>query len=267
MQNNLHDSSKILFLSDVHLGAFSESKNRLLEWEVIQLLDFAEAAGYQLAVLGDLFDYWIEYPSEIPSLGGDMLHRFQRFNRDVGPVLYVTGNHDNWTFGHFAALGFDVEPTYRLLTINEFNILLAHGDATGPAPEELERPLIHRFIRNKHFLKVYRTLLPPSAGLAVMKRFSRMSRMLGGETANPAALNNWAEQMLKQGTADIDLVLCGHDHHPRTIENDYGTYINLGTFYRDHTLAEYNNGRMTLVKWNNKTNNLSPLNPQSIPHE
>ncbi len=267
MQNSLHNASKILFLSDVHLGAFSESKNRLLEWEVIQLLDFAEAEGYQLAILGDLFDYWIEYPSEIPSLGSDMLHRFQRFNRDAEPVIYITGNHDNWTIGHFAELGFDVEPEYRLLILNGVKVLLAHGDATGPTPEELKRPLIHRFIRNKHFLSVYRTLLPPAAGLSVMKGFSSMSRMLGEETSDPAALNKWAEQMLKQDTVDIDVVLCGHDHHPRTIENDYGTYINLGTFYHHHTLAKYNNGQFTLVEWDNKTNKLSPTNPQPLAHE
>src|SRR5699024_2062791 len=131
MNSSFAASSKMLFLSDVHLGAFSKRKNKQLIDEIIQLIAFARQNDYHIAILGDLFDYWIEYPSYVPALGKRMLEHFQSFNQKT-PALYITGNHDNWTLGHFSDLGFDVEPNYRILTIQDKKVALLHGDATGP---------------------------------------------------------------------------------------------------------------------------------------
>lgn len=258
MQSRLPGSTRILFLSDVHFGAFSQEKNAQLERELIQLVDFAEEQNYQIAVLGDLFDYWIEYPDKVPELGRNILQRFKTFHEHSPGSVYITGNHDNWTLGYFEKCGFEVEPDYRLLTINNTNILLMHGDALGAQPDTLKRPLLHRFIRNKIFLKFYRAILPPEIGLKVMKKFSEVSRRLGSEESDPKRLNSWMKKMLKDN--DIDVILCGHDHRPRRKIFDEGTYLNLGAFHHHQTLVEYNNQRFSLVQWNSKKNKLVSFN-------
>lgn len=261
MQLRLPGSSRILFLSDVHLGAFSKAKNEQLEQELIQLIDFAEQHHYQIAVLGDLFDYWIEYPGKVPELGKPLLQRFKAFHRHSPGSLFITGNHDNWTLGHFEACGFEVEPDYRLLTISDTNVLLMHGDALGAQPEELKRPLLHRFIRNKTFLKFYRTIFSPETGLNVMKKFSKFSRKLGSEESDPDRLDKGVQKILQN--TDIDVILCGHDHRPRRKNFDEGTYLNLGTFHHHHTLVEYNNQCFSLVQWKSKQNKLISFNSTS----
>lgn len=255
MQSSLPASSKILFVSDVHLGAFSAEKNERLERELIGLIDYAARKGYRLAVLGDLFDYWIEYPSHVPELGKALLQRFQRFHAQHPPTLYITGNHDNWTLGHFTERGFEVEPDARILQVGGQRMLLMHGDAVGPRPDRLQRPLLHRLIRSAPFLRTFRSLLPPKAGLRIMKHYSALSRSLGTEESDPAKLDHWARKLLQSDR--LELLLCGHDHVPRVRKYDYGTYINLGTFHYHHSLAEYNNGNISLVTWNNKKRELS----------
>ncbi len=45
---------KLLFLSDVHLGALTEAENSTLEEEIIQIINFCESNNYTIHILGDL---------------------------------------------------------------------------------------------------------------------------------------------------------------------------------------------------------------------
>ena len=257
MKVKLSDATKILFISDAHIGAFSDEKNAQIEHDLIQLIDYAEKENYQIAILGDLFDYWIEYPSYRPALGERLLNRFAVFNQQSSGCIYITGNHDNWTLGHFVRLGFDVEPEYRLLHAGKKTALLLHGDAIGDNLQQLKRPPFHRLIRSAAFMKIYRSMLPPQTGIKVMKYFSRASRFFSFKKSEPDVLNRWSKKILKN--EDINIILCGHDHQPRTLNFSYGTYINLGTFHLHRSLVEYNNGNFSLVKWNKESKTFSPL--------
>jgi len=265
MNQNVPASQKILFISDVHLGGFTEEKNIRLEQELIQLIDYAQQHSMRITILGDLFDFWIEYPSFVPALGQKVLQRFQQFNRKSENSLYITGNHDNWTLGHFANQGFDVEPEYRILHINNKKILLLHGDATGNDLQHLQRPLMHRIIRNRAFLKLYRSILPPKVGLWVMKKVSQITAGSKKKEDDPAPLDRWSTKML--GNTDIDYIICGHDHTPRRTNFDFGTYLNLGTFHYHKTMVLHNNGTFRIVNWNSKRNKLTPFYPQQKTHE
>lgn len=265
MQSHLPASQKILFISDVHLGAFTMQKNQQLETDLIKLISYAEEQSFQIALLGDLFDYWIEYPGFTPSLGEKLLRRFQAFNQNNKGTLFITGNHDNWTLGHFTGLGFDVEPDSRILHINGQKILLLHGDATGNDISNLTRPVLHRIIRNELFLKIYRAVLPPRAGLKVMQKFSQFTRLIGGNTDNLNPLDNWTKKVLNQ--SDIDYIICGHDHSPRCLNYNFGTYFNAGAFCNHKTMVAYNNGRFELVNWNSGNQELIPFQNQEPAHE
>lgn len=258
-------NQKILFLSDVHLGGFDEAENRRIESSLIQLLDYCERESFQVCVLGDLFDYWMEYPNHIPRLGRRLLERFASFNRQVGPTLYVTGNHDNWTDGYFGELGFDVEPDFRKMTLDSRNLLLLHGDGITNQQFDINRPPMHRLLRNDTFIRFYQSIFPPRAGLLVMKYFSRLNRYLEDYRADKKKLNKWAESKLKQ--TETDVIICGHDHFPRYIKFDFGTYINLGTFFRHRTLAVYNKGEFSLVVWSDVSREPKPYHPEMNSYE
>lgn len=257
--NSSTTEKKLLFISDVHLGGFSPSENERVENDLIDFIDFCEANNYKIHILGDLFDYWMEYPDTKPDLAKDLLKRFDDYNETTGSTLYITGNHDNWTNGYFKTIGFEVERNHRFLDVDGAKVMLLHGDGLENPTFGLRRPLFHRVLRNPTFIKAYQTILPPAAGLEVMRKFSRVARVREvSETEKN--LNKWAEKELER--SDTDLIICGHDHTPRRMDFRFGTFINLGTFYEHHTLAEYNNGIFSLVKWKQEAGQLQPFTPQ-----
>lgn len=251
---------KILFLSDAHLGGFSKTQNQQIESSLLQLIDYCEHHSYRIFILGDLFDYWMEYPSHVPALGQTLLRRFSEYNREVGSSLFITGNHDNWTRGHFEAVGFEVEPDYRAIPLDSRNVLLLHGDGLLDEDKEITRPLMHRLLRNSSFVRWYQKILPAKAGLKLMKYFSRFNRYFEAYRSDIKKMNKWAELQLK--TSELDVIICGHDHMPRMKNFSFGTFINLGTFYRHRTLAVYNKGKFSLVVWDDVARELKTFDPE-----
>lgn len=250
------DNRPLLFLSDVHLGAFSTYRDQRIEEVVINLIDYAEVHEIQLYVLGDLFDYWMEYPNSRPQLGERMLHRFYQYNQKFGPTLYITGNHDNWTRSYFEEIGFDLEQEYRILKTDYKTTLLHHGDGFATDLFNLPRPLLHRFLRNPYFVKVYQTIFPESVGVKLMQKFSGLSRRISPTTIEKQhKLNEWAVELLK--SSDFDTIVCGHDHIPRQIQADSSQFINLGAFYEQKTVGMYNNGIFDLVRWDDVNRQLT----------
>ena len=247
----------MLFISDAHLGGFSKDENERIEAELIQLINYCQRNDIHIAILGDLFDYWMEYPYTVPSLGEKLLKRFSSYNKALGPTLYITGNHDNWTRNHFSTLGFELLHEYQLLALGENTIMVMHGDGLSNNDFDLPRPPLHRLLRNETFVEWYQKILPPSLGITFMKYFSRVTRWLEWNPEKEKVLDRWARQTLQQG--DIDVIICGHDHIPRRKHFDFGTYINLGTFYKHRTLAYYNNESISLVSWVPRLQSLQPF--------
>jgi|SRR5690625_3566423 len=232
-----------LFIADAHFGR--PEHIREVEQDLLSLIEVCRRRRIKIHILGDLFDYWMEYPEFTPGLGNRILEAFSSYMEEMGSVLYITGNHDNWTCGYFSEIGFDVEPEYRLLTIDGWRVFLHHGDGLRDRSLGLPRPVFHRLLRHPLFIRLYQRLLPPAAGLELMRRFSELSR--SKPSADPEPLNRWAEKYLDR--ADVDFVISGHDHTPRVETFPGGCYLNTGPFYPEKTLVYYNNNCFQLVVW------------------
>lgn len=258
-------SAPLLFISDAHLGGFSDMENDRIESELIQLINYCQRSDIRLAVLGDLFDYWMEFPDHVPSMGRRLLDRFEEYNDALEPALYITGNHDNWTRGHLSERGFRVVSEYVRITLNEKNLLLLHGDGLADASFDLPRPFMHRLLRHPGFIRLYQRILTPEAGLLLMKYFSKFNRWMNSHADNRQVLSGWAKRQLQH--SEVDLIISGHDHIPRMKHFAFGSYINLGTFYRHRTMALYNNDSADLVFWETGTQSLQPFDPTNTINE
>lgn len=247
----------LLFISDVHLGGFSKEKNALIESELIQLINYCQRNSIRIAILGDLFDYWMEYPNHIPDLGKKVLRRFASFNETMGPTLFITGNHDNWTRDHFSKIGFTLEHEHQILSLSGETVMALHGDGLADQTLGFPRPRMHQLIRSKQFISFYQKLLPPPLGITIMKYFSKLTRFMDWDSDKTQTLNSWAKQTLSNNHCDV--IICGHDHIPRQKQFDFGTFINLGTFYKHKTMALYNNGSISLVTWKPQLQTLQPF--------
>lgn len=246
-----------VFVSDVHIGAFSDEENKRIEMELFSLIHHCREQKYALYILGDLFDYWMEFPKQkyIPSVGREVLDAFEEYNKAVKSALFVTGNHDNWTNGHFEDRGFDIEADYRILTLNQKKFLLMHGDGVAKSGIHFPRKFSHRILRNKAFVKLFQFVQSPEQGLKVMKWFSSQTRKKDIE--DPVPLNKIAKNLFKK--MDLDYILCGHDHIPRVETFPSGTFLNTGAFFKHNSVVVYNNESCSLVKWQSDSKKFLPF--------
>ncbi len=236
-----------LFISDAHLGAHPPQKELEVEQSLIKLIEYATERKARLYILGDLFDFWMEFPNSdfVPSIGKPVLNAFEKYHQKVGASLFITGNHDNWTLGYFESLGFDVEPTFRILELFDKKVYLMHGDGLWQQNQTLKRPLMHRILRSALFLSLYQNVFSNTMALKLMQRFSNTTRKI--DRRDPAPLNENAKLILDHTKADI--VFTGHDHIPRVETFNSGLYINLGTFFHHCTLVRGFEHTFELVQW------------------
>jgi UDP-2,3-diacylglucosamine hydrolase len=244
-----------IFLSDVHLGAFQPAETDRLENELIKLVDYCTVHKIGIHLLGDLFDYWMEFPDYIPPLGKRLLECFEKYNNTAGPATFITGNHDYWTLNHFSDRGFLVEHEFHELSISEKKLLLLHGDGLSDLSMKLPRPILHKLLRNKLFISLYRWIFSGKTGNRIMKQFSGFTR--NEDDLRPARLSQWAKNLLNN--KHYHYLIAGHDHVPRVETFSHGTYINTGAFYRYQTVALYNNSTIELVIWDGKKNMFKPF--------
>lgn len=242
-----------LFLSDVHLGAFPEEQNRLLEDELVELVSYCEEKKLQIIILGDLFDYWMEYPDCHPPVGEKLLHRFQQYHHKTGRrTLYITGNHDNWTRGYLDSLGFDIEHEYRIIETREISFMVMHGDGLQDAAMNFPRSLMNRILRNSYFVYIYQTLLPPRWGWQLMKLFSQNRKDNPDNAKNcniRHSIDSWAKNRVSSDPS-IQAIIYGHHHRPFLNSQNGNTCMNCGSFAGDKTVGLYTNKKFRIVNWN-----------------
>jgi UDP-2,3-diacylglucosamine hydrolase len=255
-----------IFLSDVHLGGFDEAFNADIERRLHHLLKYIEEKKLRLYVLGDLFDYWMEYRGCAPAYGEAVLKAFERLNA-TRPVLFVTGNHDNWTGPCIEQAGFDLEHESRRLNIAGKNVLVLHGDGLKNPDMQFPRPVFHRLLRNTAFLKAYQLILPPKLGIGLMRAFSRNAKRRDRKKLvnlhhGAENIDRWAVNMLDE--TGLDAIICGHHHQPLRHESPAGAYFNLGNFYRLGSLLIHTKGAFQPVLWNDERQALFSFNPPGL---
>jgi UDP-2,3-diacylglucosamine pyrophosphatase LpxH len=245
-----HPPEQILFVSDVHLGGFQNDLNKIIERDFLELMKFAEKNNFCIVILGDLFDYYMQYGSYVPEISRNVFRWFSEYHTVTDKrSLYITGNHDNWDSGMISLAGFDTEHEYRLITLaNSKKLLVFHGDGLSDSFFDYPRPAFHRLLRNQYFVRLFRLLTNGRFGNRIMKGFSQWKRSHpGDDAADKARLDNAAKRMLSKEFADI--VICGHHHESRFISDKHGLYINTGAFFSDRTLSVYTNESFQLVRW------------------
>ena len=258
-----------LFLSDVHIGRHAPQKEHHIRHVLQGLLQYAEKQDVQIHILGDLFDYWMEYPGWQPKLGAEILNAFASYHATTGRhTTYITGNHDNWTRGHFTTLGFDLQSEYKIIDLDGLRVFMHHGDGLANPQFQYPRPLFHRIIRHPLFVAIYQGLLPPRFGLRLMRWFSaRKGKRL---QVKPQGLSSWSESLLRSSAnldgvmgggmgkddgarngvgANIDVVMNGHVHRTVRKEVESGLILQLPAFFDGFRLLKYTNGSFSFVRW------------------
>jgi len=236
----------IYFFSDAHLGA-SVPDAPLWEKQCIEFLRTLPDRAAALYILGDLFDFWIEYRFAIRPDYFKVIHEIKKLV-DLGiPVHYFAGNHD-FAFGPFITdtLGITVHPGHEETVLQGRRVHLFHGD--GLLRRDVGYRVLRSILRNRVIQALYR-LLPPAAGIPLAQFFSATSRHYSDRLMsekNIAEYRKHAKSFLDKGN---DIVFLAHSHRPELSRWGTQFYCNTGAWMRTCNFATMTGGRVQLWRY------------------
>lgn len=256
----------IYFLSDAHLGSLAIEKGWVHQKKLIDLLEEMSKDAASIYMLGDMFDFWMEY-----FIHDKKKHQYAPFFKELRKlskqgihVHIFTGNHDLWTFGGMAQLS-NAEIHYEPCTILRYGkaIYLAHGDGLLPSnweslyPKKVKKK-INRFMRLRNifrspFLQFCFRCLPPSWGNKFGYEWAKRSRLK--EIAKPCPYKGedkeelvlFAKEQEKQHN-HRDYYIFGHRHIELDLQiSKDSRVVILGDCFKEFTYAKLDHkGNLTM---------------------
>lgn len=218
------------FVSDVHLGADDPDGSR--ERAFADFLSDIPAGTKGVFLLGDIFDFWVDYRDVVPRGHVRVLAALQELAVRTD-VWFFRGNHDWWVTDYFEKeLGLHiVEEPYRVMELDGKKVCMGHGDTLGCT--DAKSKLIFHVFRNKACIALLRSLHPRRV-FALARAWSARSRRK--HPALPAAFDIKSSGIYRFADGfgrdhAIDLYVFGHWHHAgRTAVESGGELQLLGAW-------------------------------------
>lgn len=214
------------FVSDIHMFPEPEEHNgRDLFIRFLEYLPEDRAPG-ELWILGDLFDFWFEYGTVMPSGHERSISALRRLSDSGWSVNFLPGNHDFWVGDGFArASGASIHfDNPHVIHIGGRKILLTHGDGLGSG--DLGYRILKPVLRSAVSKFLFR-LLHPDIATWLARLFSDTSKRILRRDLDsiPPGLEKW---MMDSLADDADIVITGHTHLDSIRHFEEGTYVSLG---------------------------------------
>lgn len=232
----MSEGKKIYFLSDVHLGSpshikkpensssslsFPDSSKKTdnyypdheIERKLCRWFDMVKVDAKTIYLLGDIFDFWIEYKYVVPRGFTRVLGKIGELTDSGIEIHFFIGNHDLWLSDYLEKeTGMIVHKQPLIQDIYGKKFFMSHGDGLGDDSKSFK--FIRFIFHNKWCQKAFRTLHPRWA-LSIAHKWSQHSRQTGeiidylGE--DKEHLVQFAKHQLKE-SPDINFFIFGHRH-------------------------------------------------------
>lgn len=248
----LNPSKRIYFCSDNHLG--SPNRNLSLEREKIFItwLDQIKTDAQAIFFLGDLFDFWFEYKKVVPKGFTRLFGKLAELSDSGVDLFFFVGNHDCWIGNYFEdELGINVFHKKVDLNIDNYNILIGHGDGLGPGDNKYK--FLKLLFRNPILKKLF-SFIHPDIGISLGSFLSQKNKILSGsekvfESEDKEMLFSYCKDVLK--TKYYHFFIFGHRHIP--LELDLGNnskYFNTGDWITHFSYLVYDGTSFNLNYFN-----------------
>ena len=248
----LPKNKKIYFASDNHLGLPDSEASLVREKHFVSWLEEVRKDAAAIYLLGDLFDFWIEYKTVVPKGFVRVLGKLAELSDSGIPITFFTGNHDLWMRDYFQKeLNVIVYRQPITLTIGTTRFLIGHGDGLGPGDKGYK--LMKKLFTNPFSQWLFRWL-HPDLGVRLGQYLSKKNKLISGEEdvkflgEDKEWLVTYSQKKLKE--EHFDYFVFGHRHLPLKIElNQNSKYINLGDWITHNTYAVFDGTTLNLKTW------------------
>jgi UDP-2,3-diacylglucosamine hydrolase len=237
---------RTIFIADAHLESPGDTNYRAL------LLFLREQEGKldSLFIMGDLFDFWLGFPSHPFRQYDAILEALERLVQGGCKLVYFEGNHDFHMGSIFSErLRAEIHTGPAIESVQGKRLYLCHGDQIN---REDRRYRLLRFLLRTSIVAVGVRHFPPSWAEKIRKRLQKKSR---AEYAEKTArwdyrniIRDFARTLQKQG---CDGLVTGH-FHVALCEDVPGTQfpvLSLGDWMGQFTYGEMLDGELTLKRY------------------
>ncbi|MGB1307481.1 MAG: UDP-2,3-diacylglucosamine diphosphatase [Oceanihabitans sp.] len=245
---------KIYFASDNHLGAPTKEASLPREKKFVAWLDHIKQDAAAIFLLGDLFDFWVEYKNVVPKGFTRTLGKLAEIADSGIPIYYFVGNHDLWMNGYFEEeLNIPVYHKPKEFIFNNKTFLIGHGDGLGPQDKGYKR--MKKVFTNPLCQWLFKRVLHPDFGMRIGHYMSVKNKLISSDEDAKylGDENEWLVQYCKRKleTKHTNFFVFGHRHLPLDIDlKNNSRYINLGDWINYYTYAVFNGEDISLEKYN-----------------
>jgi UDP-2,3-diacylglucosamine hydrolase len=239
-------SNSAFFISDAHFGIDMpgyEDRDELF----FRFLEQKVMGASELYIVGDLFDFWVEYRNAIRPDYFQVLYHLKKISDGGTAVHYLAGNHD-FALGPFLhdTMGFAIYPGALSITIQGKRLYLYHGD--GLAQRDLGYRLLKKLLRNPVNQRIYK-FLHPDLGVTIGSFISGSSRKYLNKELSKEIRNEYRECAHQELQRGHDIVMYGHIHQPDLVRFTEGIYCNIGSWLKHYTYATMTGGTFSLMRF------------------
>ncbi|WP_158974847.1 UDP-2,3-diacylglucosamine diphosphatase [Cellulophaga sp. L1A9] len=246
------EGKKVYFASDNHLGAPTKEHSYPREKKFVAWLDEIKTDAAAIFLLGDMFDFWMEYKTVVPKGFTRTLGKLAEIADSGIPIYYFVGNHDLWMNGYFEEeLGIPVFHSPQQFTFNDTSFFIGHGDGLGPGDKGYKRM---KKVFTNPFSKWLFRWLHPDLGVRLAQYLSVKNKLISGDDDAKflGEDNEWLVQYAKRKLEKdhYDYFVFGHRHLPLDIAlNETSKYINLGDWIGYYTYGVFDGEKMALKEF------------------
>ena len=235
---------KAYFLSDLHLGAYPDAEKTSVPM-LIRFLDHVAATGGRLFIVGDLLDFWFEYPRVVPRYPFKLLAQLKCMVDRGSSIVYIAGNHDYW-MGDFLRNEVGVQTVLDVLdvTLGDKRFFISHGDGIA-ITGQLSYRMLKRFLHSRAVSFGFR-LLHPDIGLRLAGAVSKFSRRRSSRNNHDPRLEVFVKHKAEEG---FDCVVLGHLHKPQIFDVGKVSCLVVGDWIDSFTYGLFDDGKLTLEHW------------------
>jgi UDP-2,3-diacylglucosamine hydrolase len=234
---------RTIFLADAHLVAPTESHYRLL----LRFLRELEGNTETLFIMGDLFDFWLGFPSNPFSQYDEVLVALQSLVRSGCRLVYFEGNHDFHLGPIFRQrLGAEIHNGPAVITVQGQRLFLCHGDQINHA--DYGYRFLRLLLHNRVTAAAIKYVPPPLALRirAYLQCNSHAGHLVKNQRWNyREIIRTFARSVREQG---CDGLVTGHFHLAFCEELDGSPFaiLSLGDWMEQFTYGEMAAGTLSL---------------------